>query len=172
MINYSASIIAAAQKAGIDPNLALAVAQTESSMNPSAISPAGAIGLFQLMPATAKGLNVDPNDPLQNIEGGVELLSQLLTRYDGDVTLALAAYNAGPTAVSKYDGVPPFAETQNYISKILGMLGLSSSDTSVASLDDSGDGIDNSGDSTVGSADLLTIALVAGVGIAGYLLTR
>jgi soluble lytic murein transglycosylase-like protein len=166
MINYSASIIAAATKYGVDPNLALAVAQAESSMNPSAISPKGATGLFQLLPSSFPGVNI--NDPLTNIDSGVDYLSELLDKYDGDVSLALAAYNAGMGNVAKYGGVPPFAETQNYISKILGMLGLSSSDASVASIDDSGD----SSDGTVGSADLLTIALVAGVGIAGYLLVR
>jgi hypothetical protein len=159
MVNYSASIIAAAQKAGIDPNLALAVAQTESSMNPSAISSAGAIGLFQLMPSSFPGGNI--NDPLTNIDLGVNYLSSLLDQYGGDVTLALAAYNAGSGNVAKYGGVPPFAETQNYVAKIIGLLGLSPSDS--VSLD---------GNSSSGSVDLSMVAIVAGVGIAGYLLMR
>jgi hypothetical protein len=121
---------------GLDPNFAVAVAKTESSLNPNAISPKGAIGLFQLMPTTAEGLGVDPTDPTQNIQGGVTLLSQLLTKYNGDTSLALAAYNAGPGAVSKYGGVPPFAETQSYISKVMNWFGLMSvpqpSDTTTA----------------------------------------
>lgn len=121
-IDYTNTIIATANKYGVSPDLALAVAKTESGMNPDAKSSVGALGLFQLMPATALGLGVDPNDPVQNIDGGIRYLSQLLGRYDGNPVLSLAAYNAGPSNVDKYNGVPPFAETQNYIQKILDLL--------------------------------------------------
>lgn len=121
-IDYTASITATANQYGVPPSLALAVAQIESSMNPTARSSAGAIGLFQLMPSTAAGLGVDPNDPLQNIQGGVEYLSQLLTQYNGDTSLALAAYNAGPGNVAKYGGIPPFQETINYVQNVLSQM--------------------------------------------------
>lgn len=120
-------ITSIAQQYNVDPSLAIAVAQTESSLNPNAVSPVGAIGLFQLMPSTAAGLGVDPNTIEGNITGGVKYLSQLLNQFGGNTTLALAAYNAGPTAVNNYNGVPPFAETQNYVNKILGLLAGSSS---------------------------------------------
>jgi soluble lytic murein transglycosylase-like protein len=109
----------AATKYGVPVNLARAQAMAESGGNQDVVSGAGAIGVFQLMPSTAAGLGVDPNDVTQNVDGGVKYLSQLLKRYNGDQTLALAAYNAGMGNVAKYGGVPPFAETQNYISKIL-----------------------------------------------------
>ena len=105
-----------AQQYGVDPSLALAVAQTESNFNPAAVSPAGAIGVMQLMPSTAAGLGVNPNDPTQNIQGGVQYLAQLLQKYDGDATMALWAYNAGPGNVSA--GVLP-AETQAYIPAVV-----------------------------------------------------
>jgi soluble lytic murein transglycosylase-like protein len=123
--DYTSLITLTANQYGVDPALALAVAQKESSMNPAAVSSAGAIGLFQLEPATAASLGVDPYDPAQNIQGGIRYLSQLLNQYNGDTSLALAAYNAGPGNVAKYGGVPPFAETQNYVSSILSTLGLS-----------------------------------------------
>ncbi len=119
-----AKIVTVAGALGVDPALALAVARQESGFDQSARSPAGAIGVFQLMPRTAAGLGVDPFNADGNIEGGVIYLSQLLARYDGDQALALAAYNAGPGNVSKYGGVPPYPETQSYVSKILAAIGL------------------------------------------------
>jgi len=104
---------------GVDPDLFLRLVGQESSFNPDAVSSKGASGLAQLMPGTAAELGVDPSDPIQNLRGGARYLRQQLDAF-GDPVLALAAYNAGPGAVRKYGGVPPFAETQNYISRILG----------------------------------------------------
>jgi hypothetical protein len=109
-----------AQKYGLDPDMFVRQIQAESAFNPAAVSSAGAIGLGQLMPATAKELGVDPTDPAQNLEGAARYMKQLLGRYDGNQTLALAAYNAGMGNVDKAGGVPNFKETQNYIAKIMG----------------------------------------------------
>jgi soluble lytic murein transglycosylase-like protein len=118
--SFSQLIEQAAEKYGVDADLIEAVIQAESNYDADAVSSAGAQGLMQLMPATAKSLGVtDAFDPVQNINGGVKLLSQLLNQYDGNVKLALAAYNAGPGAVAKYDGIPPYKETQKYVSKVL-----------------------------------------------------
>ena len=121
MANYDQSILMrVAQEEGIDPALLNSVVMAESGGNPMAKSPKGAGGLMQLMPATAQELGVtDVFDPEQNLRGGAKYLRQQLERF-GDPSLALAAYNAGPANVDKYGGVPPFAETQNYIAKILG----------------------------------------------------
>ncbi len=109
----------AANKYGVPANLLKAVAKVESNYNPNAVSSAGASGVMQLMPATAKGLGVtDVFDPVQNIHGGAKYLSQLYKKYDGNLELTLAGYNAGPGNVAKYGGVPPFKETQNYIVKV------------------------------------------------------
>ena len=113
---FGAEITAAAAKHGIDPALLAGLVKQESGFDPSAGSPAGARGLTQLMPATAAGLGVtDVLDPIQNLDGGARYLRQQLDAFGGDVTRALAAYNAGPGAVQRYGGVPPYAETQNYV---------------------------------------------------------
>lgn len=110
-------------QAGIDPALVAAVMMQESGGNPKAISPVGAVGLMQLMPETAVGLGVkDPFDPEQNVMGGSQYLADLLRQFDGNLVSALAAYNAGPGAVQKYGGVPPFEETQTYVQKVIGYL--------------------------------------------------
>jgi soluble lytic murein transglycosylase-like protein len=116
---YDASINEHARRQGVAPELVRAVIQVESAFNPVAVSNKGAMGLMQLMPATAQELGVNnPFDPDQNIRGGVTYLKQLLTRYDQKVELALAAYNAGIGNVEKYGDVPPFKETRNYVNKI------------------------------------------------------
>ena len=108
---------AAAQ--GVSADLVRAVIQVESAFNPRALSPKGAMGLMQLMPATARSLGVlDASIPANNINGGVQYLAGLLKRFKGDISLAAAAYNAGPEAVEKYVGVPPFAETIVYVQRV------------------------------------------------------
>ncbi len=120
--DYRAMADAAARKHGVDPILFGKVVGTESNYNPKAVSPKGAAGLGQLMPATAKEMGVtDIHDPLQNLEGSAKYLSIQLKAHGGDVPLALASYNAGPGAVKKYGGIPPYKETQDYVAKITGM---------------------------------------------------
>ena len=118
---FEASITEHARRERVAADLVRAVIQVESAFNPIAVSSKGAMGLMQLMPATATELGVvNPFDPDQNIRGGVAYLRQLLDRYDGNVELALAAYNAGIGNVTKYGAVPPFKETKNYVKKITG----------------------------------------------------
>lgn len=147
MLNNSAA------KYGVPTNLVMAVANQESGLNPNAISSTGATGVMQLMPSTASWLGVkDINDPAQNIDAGVKYLAQLYKQY-GDWSLALAGYNAGPGNVNKYGGIPPFQETQDYVTKVLTSAGLyGSTDT---------------GSSDTGNVDNSTNSLswVAGLGI-------
>lgn len=109
----------AAQAYGVDAAFVRSVAQIESGLRQGAISPKGAIGLMQLMPATAAGLQVDPKEASANASGGARYLRELLLRYHGDSVLALAAYNAGPGAVQKFNGAPPYEETRRYIVRVL-----------------------------------------------------
>lgn len=119
--NFSDLINQASQKYGVSAGLIQSIIKAESNFNPNAVSSAGAQGLMQLMPGTARGLGVtDSLDPAQNIEGGTKFLRRLLDHYDGNVRLAVAAYNAGPGAVDKYGGIPPYQETQTYVNRVLG----------------------------------------------------
>lgn len=117
---YAPIAEAAARRHGVPEALFLRLVQAESNWNPQAVSHKGAIGLAQLMPSTARYLGVNPHDPQQNLEGGARYLAQQYKKFNS-WRLALAAYNAGPKAVEKYNGIPPYKETQNYVKKIMGM---------------------------------------------------
>ena len=120
--NLAPLFLSAGATYGVSPTLLAAVAKTESGFNPSAVSSAGAEGLMQIMPSTASGLGVNPMDPQQAIDGAAQILSGDIAKF-GSVPLALAAYNAGAGAVEKYGGIPPYPETQNYVTKIMNLVG-------------------------------------------------
>ena len=109
----------AAIRSGLPPSLVESVARVESALRPEAVSPKGALGVMQLMPATARMLDADPHDTAQNIDAGARLLRELLIKYGGDVVKALSAYNAGEGAVDRYRGMPPYPETQDYVNKVI-----------------------------------------------------
>ncbi|PSR23366.1 MAG: lytic transglycosylase domain-containing protein [Sulfobacillus acidophilus] len=113
------AIQSAAAATGLSPNLLKAIATVESGLDPTAVSSAGAIGLMQLMPATAQSLGVNPDNTQQNALGGAEYLKSLLSQFGQNLSLALAAYNAGPEAVTQYGGIPPYAQTQQYVNDVL-----------------------------------------------------
>ena len=119
LISTEDLIAQAAAAYGVDPQLVRAIAVAESNMNQDEISEVGAIGVMQLMPETAAGLGVNPYDERENIEGGTIYLKQMLDTFDGDIPLAVAAYNAGPNAVKRYGGIPPYSETQHYVGRVM-----------------------------------------------------
>jgi soluble lytic murein transglycosylase-like protein len=119
ILPYGHWIRAACRKHSLDPALVMAVIHAESQFDPLAVSPKGAVGLMQLSPIVTRELGIDdPFDPKLNIDGGVRYLKDLLDTFDGDKELALAAYNAGPTQIHRYNGVPPFKDTQKYIKQV------------------------------------------------------
>ncbi len=130
----AAAIHAAAERHQVDEKLVTAVAWQESGYNPRAVSPKGARGVMQLMPGTARALGVDASDPDSNIDGGAQYLGQMVRRFNGDTAKALAAYNAGPGAVERYGGVPPYAETTAYVKSVMSRLGQPEQDASIAPL--------------------------------------
>ena len=127
---FKAALTQAATAANLSPTLLSALVWQESRWNPQAVSPKGAMGLAQLMPATARYLGVNPADPVQNLIGGARYLRMLLDQFDGDVEKALAAYNAGPGRVRSAGGVPAIAETRNYVSSIVSRISASSTGAS------------------------------------------
>lgn len=134
----------AASKYQINPAVLKAVAEAESNFNPQAVSGSGALGLMQFMPGTAQFLGINPLDPAESIQGAAKYLSSLLDQFRGNLSLALAAYNAGPGAVKEYGGIPPYQETQNYVDKVTRLISKYSGSVQDSSLGNSQDisGID------------------------------
>lgn len=161
-------VISSANKYGVDPNLALSVAKAESGLDPNAVSSKGAVGVMQLNPNSFPGANI--YDPATNVDLGVQYLAQMLNRY-GDTPTALAAYNAGPGRVDQYGGIPPFAETQNYVQKVMGWFGAMGGDTSVSGVDNTAGG-DTSSVDTAQGIDWNNTALVVGLGLAVGLIIK
>jgi soluble lytic murein transglycosylase-like protein len=127
---YAHFIREAARKHRVDEALIRSVIEVESGFDPKAVSPAGALGLMQLMPALAEELGVDePLDPQENIMAGAQYLRRLLDRHDGNITLALASYNAGPAAVARYGRIPPYGETRRYVKKVTALIATHRSET-------------------------------------------
>jgi len=169
--DISTAIVNAATAYGVDPRLALEVAMTESGLNEAAVSSAGAIGIFQLMPATASDLGVDPTDPTQNIDGGVRYLAQLLSQFAGDTSKALAAYNWGPSnvlaAVAQWGAnwlANAPSETQNYVNSILASIGTLYSVSASAPIGSSVTA------SSLGITSLGTVGWIVGAVVVGWLL--
>ena len=158
VVNYRAAAAAAARKFGIDPIRFQRQIGAESNFNPGAHSGAGAVGIAQIMPGTARGWGVNPNDPLASLDAAARADAGYLRSYGGDWRRTLAAYNAGPGAVKKYGGVPPFAETQNYIKKILGAGG-----DSIGNVVNAGPGGSNLG-GTVPNTDFRSVLAAASAG--------
>jgi soluble lytic murein transglycosylase-like protein len=118
-LDPKSAVRGAAVRNGLPKTFVESVAKAESAFDPKAVSPKGAIGIMQLMPETARALSADPKDPEQNIDAGTRLLRELLLKYDGDVAKALSAYNAGEKAVDRYQGIPPYPETQRYVNRVV-----------------------------------------------------
>lgn len=118
-VDPKSAVRGAAVRNGLPKTFVESVAKAESAFDPKAVSPKGAIGIMQLMPETARALGADPKDPEQNIDAGTRLLRELLLKYDGDVAKALSAYNAGEKAVDRYQGIPPYPETQRYVNRVV-----------------------------------------------------
>jgi soluble lytic murein transglycosylase-like protein len=117
-VDYGKLVDEAARRYGLPKEIVRSVVKAESGFQPHAVSPKGAVGLMQLMPDTARALGANPHDPAENVDAGTRYLRELLVKYNGGLWHALAAYNAGPGAVEKYRGIPPYAETRNYIRRI------------------------------------------------------
>jgi len=153
-------INAAAYKYDVPNSIAISVAKHESNFDPNAVSRAGAQGVMQLMPATASWLGVTNSfDPVQNIDAGVKYLGNLFKQF-GDWSLALAAYNAGPGNVTKYGGIPPFPETQQYVTKITQDVGLTTDETPIV------------GNSEVGAGTVVTLGMTLALAVIGWLVVR
>lgn len=160
---FDAAFLDAGRQYDVSPALLKAVASAESGFNPDEVSPAGAVGLMQIMPETAQQLGIDPRDPVQSIQGAASYLRTLLNQFNGNATLAIAAYNAGPGAVTGYGGIPPFKETQDYVVHVADLMQQYSSNSagpetgSVSSAPENAGSQAPSGGDAIALADLLLI---------------